>query len=80
MHFGKVEPGRFSRARRGAAAVAFVSVLGLGGCSQEPRPAAGEATGTSAQPLSRAFAAGSLVIPMDTTYQDLGTLKAFGLV
>lgn len=26
------------------------------------------------------FASGSLVIPMDTTYQDSGTLKAFGLV
>lgn len=26
------------------------------------------------------FAAGSLVIPMDTTYQDRGTLTAFGLV
>src|ERR1044071_5170163 len=26
------------------------------------------------------FAPGSLVIPMDTTYQDTGTPKAFGLV
>jgi uncharacterized repeat protein (TIGR01451 family) len=32
------------------------------------------------QPLVRGFAAGSLVIPTDTTYQDAGTLKAFGLV
>jgi uncharacterized repeat protein (TIGR01451 family) len=30
--------------------------------------------------LTQAFAAGSLIIPMDTTYQDNGTLKAFGLV
>ena len=26
------------------------------------------------------FAAGSLIIPMDTTYQDMGMLRAFGLV
>ena len=26
------------------------------------------------------FASGSLVIPMDTTYQNRGTLTAFGLV
>src|ERR1043165_9663056 len=26
------------------------------------------------------FAPGSLIVPMDTTYQDDGTLKAFGLV
>src|SRR6187549_447978 len=26
------------------------------------------------------FASGSLVVPMDTTYQDRGTLEAFGLV
>src|SRR4051812_10412606 len=26
------------------------------------------------------FAAGSLIIPMDTTYQDSGMFKAFGLV
>ena len=26
------------------------------------------------------FAQGSLIIPMDTTYQDAGMLKAFGLV
>ena len=32
------------------------------------------------QPLVRAFAAGSLIIPMDTTYQNAGTLKAFGLL
>src|SRR5689334_23245079 len=26
------------------------------------------------------FATGTLIVPMDTTYQDSGTLKAFGLV
>ncbi len=35
---------------------------------------------TSEQSLDRTFASGSLVIPMDTTFQDNGTLKAFGLV
>ena len=39
-----------------------------------------ERVGTSQLALSTAYAAGSLVIPMDTTYQDSGTLKAFGLV
>ena len=33
-----------------------------------------EATG------STAFDAGSLIVPMDTTYQDMGMLEAFGLV
>ncbi|MFZ5470318.1 MAG: Ig-like domain-containing protein, partial [Myxococcota bacterium] len=32
------------------------------------------------QEVSQSFAAGSLIIPMDTTYQDSGMLKAFGLV
>lgn len=39
-----------------------------------------EPTGQTAQRLTRSFASGSLVIPMDTTYQDAGTLQAFGLV
>ena len=39
-----------------------------GDCSFRPRASADH------------FASGSLVIPMDTTYQDSGTLKAFGLV
>src|SRR5260370_25434756 len=29
--------------------------------------------------LTQAFAAGSLILPMDTTYQDNATLTAFGL-
>ncbi|MBI3072170.1 MAG: DUF11 domain-containing protein [Deltaproteobacteria bacterium] len=39
-----------------------------------------EETRTVKQAVVTAFAAGSLVIPMDTTYQDNGMLKAFGLV
>lgn len=35
---------------------------------------------TSQQDLAQGFAVGSLVIPMDTTDQDLGTLTAFGLL
>ena len=45
-------------------------------CGEE----AGSAWSTSRQDLAQGFAAGSLVIPMDTTYQDQGTLTAFGLV
>ena len=30
--------------------------------------------------LARTFEPGSLIIPMDTTYQDTGMLKAYGLV
>ncbi|HKO94865.1 MAG TPA: DUF11 domain-containing protein, partial [Polyangiaceae bacterium] len=33
----------------------------------------------SSRAAAEHFAAGSLVIPLDTTYQDRGTLKAFGL-
>jgi uncharacterized repeat protein (TIGR01451 family)/MYXO-CTERM domain-containing protein len=36
--------------------------------------------GTAEQPVSMQFAAGSLVIPMDTTYQNNGMLRAYGLV
>ena len=38
------------------------------------------ATTTPAVPYTRIFATGALIIPMDTTYQDSGMLKAFGLV
>ena len=30
--------------------------------------------------LADTYAPGSLIIPMDTTYQDAGMLKAYGLV
>ena len=63
---------------------ALVSVSGCSQAGDEPGAPIPEQsierTGSVAQPVVRAFAAGSLVIPMDTTYQDLGTLKAFGLV
>ncbi|APR82751.1 internalin, putative [Minicystis rosea] len=36
--------------------------------------------GSSAPAFADTFASGSLIIPMDTTYQDSGMLKAYGLV
>jgi uncharacterized repeat protein (TIGR01451 family) len=36
--------------------------------------------GPTGRALADTFATGSLIIPMDTTYQDSGMLKAFGLV
>lgn len=36
--------------------------------------------GTSAVARADDFASGSLIVPMDTTYQDLGMLQAFGLL
>ena len=45
-------------------------------CGEEPS----SPIATSQQDLAQGFAAGSLVIPMDTDYQDQGTLTAFGLV
>ena len=36
--------------------------------------------GQSRQAVSLAFAANSLIIPMDNTYQDTGMLRAYGLV
>jgi uncharacterized repeat protein (TIGR01451 family)/MYXO-CTERM domain-containing protein len=39
-----------------------------------------ETVGKSSQALVTSFAAGTLIIPMDTTSQDSGTLRAFGLV
>jgi uncharacterized repeat protein (TIGR01451 family)/MYXO-CTERM domain-containing protein len=44
-------------------------------CGQDSSPLT-----ASRQDLAQGFAAGSLVIPMDTTYQDQGTLTAFGLL
>jgi uncharacterized repeat protein (TIGR01451 family) len=43
---------------------------------QQPEPA----VATAPAELVTAFGPGSLIIPMDTTYQDAGTLRAFGLV
>lgn len=51
-------------------AVAFVAA-----CGGQSSPFS-----SSRQDLAQGFAAGSLVIPMDTDYQDQGTLTAFGLV
>ena len=45
-------------------------------CGEE----AASSLSTSQQDLAQGFAPGSLVIPMDTTYQDMGTLTAFGLL
>jgi uncharacterized repeat protein (TIGR01451 family) len=62
----------------------LAAAVGCGERSLEPAPTAEEPrhenVGSVRQGLVTAFAAGSLVVPMDTTYQDLGTLKAFGLV
>ena len=63
------------RVRRSAAALLALAVA-CGG-SDVGRVQPFESSGRA---LTQSFAAGSLIIPMDTTYQDNGTLKAFGLV
>ena len=62
-------------------ALALTLSLGLVACSQDPAPA------PIASPLAKqeaalvtAFPTGTLIIPMDTTSQNNGTLRAFGLV
>jgi uncharacterized repeat protein (TIGR01451 family) len=55
-------------------------VVAIGCGAVDGAPTSMDRVGTSQQGLSTGYAAGSLVIPMDTTYQDSGTLKAFGLV
>jgi uncharacterized repeat protein (TIGR01451 family)/uncharacterized protein (TIGR03382 family) len=45
-----------------------------------PEPAGGAVVPRGSSQLSQSFATGSLIIPMDTAYQDNGMLKAFGLV
>jgi MYXO-CTERM domain-containing protein/uncharacterized repeat protein (TIGR01451 family) len=47
-------------------------------CSDAELPAAGVAV--TRQSLVTNFAAGSLIIPMDTSFQDSGMLRAYGLV
>src|SRR4051812_25524148 len=70
-------PGATAVRSRLLAAVT-VTVLGAVaascGSSSEPQ------IHSTQQALVQQFGAGSLVIPMDTTYQAAGTLKAFGLV
>ena len=55
--------------------VASLAIVIAASCGEERSPFS-----VSQQGLAQSFAAGSLVIPMDTTDQDLGTLTAFGLV
>jgi uncharacterized repeat protein (TIGR01451 family) len=55
--------------------VASLALLLAASCGEEASPFA-----PSQQDLQQSFGAGSLVIPMDTSYQDQGTLTAFGLV
>ncbi len=47
-------------------------------CSETFQPSAGVAV--VRQSLATSFATGSLIIPMDTTFQDDGMIKAYGLV
>ena len=58
--------------------VVLVLVLAshLVGCSDDDTVETSEAP----QELVTSFSAGTLVIPMDTTFQNTGTLRAFGLV
>jgi uncharacterized repeat protein (TIGR01451 family) len=66
----------------------FATVLAGAACSDQDDKGAGTGTAppnlpkveTVRQPLQQSFAAGSFIIPMDTTYQDNGMLKAYGLV
>ena len=52
-----------------------LALLITAACGEESSPLT-----ASRQDLQQSFPAGSLVIPMDTTYQDQGTLTAFGLL
>jgi uncharacterized repeat protein (TIGR01451 family) len=61
------------------ALLALIVVVVLASCSRQDEPTSG-AIGKQHSAVITSFAVGSLVIPMDTTYQDNGTLKAFGLV
>src|SRR5579859_5542918 len=54
--------------------------VGLEPTSGSPPPFNEEDIASAVSATNRTFAAGSLVIPMDTTFQDNGTLLAFGLV
>ena len=53
----------------------------MGSCSSDnASKASSERAGAQQLALAQGFAAGSLIIPMDTTYQDVGMLTAYGLV
>ena len=53
-------------------------IVGTESCSSSPTVP--EPIGQSRAAVLKSFAAGSLIIPMDTTYQNLGMFKAYGLV
>jgi uncharacterized protein (TIGR03382 family) len=59
---------------------ALLAAMAIAACAssddRQPEPA----VATAPAELVTAFGPGSLIIPMDTTYQDAGTLRAFGLV
>ncbi len=59
-----------------------LACVALIACSPAPEPVAPAAPTIAKQEsaLVTAFATGSLIIPMDTTSQNSGTLRAFGLV
>jgi len=60
--------------------LAAVAVWGVaGGCLGEAGDDSGPVSSTSFE-LTRTFASGSMVIPLDTTSQDAGALRAYGLV
>src|SRR6266851_1267825 len=63
------------RVRRSAAALFAIAVACGGSDVGRVQPFE-----SSDRALTQAFAAGSLIIPVDTTYQDNDTLTAFGLV
>ncbi|MFO0593676.1 MAG: Ig-like domain-containing protein [Myxococcaceae bacterium] len=61
-------------------AVLFPLLAWLGCAPDAPVPAPAETAAARRDAVVTAFAANSLIIPMDTTSQDNGTLRAFGLV
>ncbi len=66
-----------NRSARSSLSIRTLLILGAAACAGD-EPAV--PTGEQAQLLAETVAAGSLIIPMDTTSQDYGMLRAYGLV
>ncbi len=69
-----------SRASIASALALVTGGAGLIGCSSDAQEREKPPIGVVKQELVTSFAATSLIIPLDVVHQDLGTLKAFGLV
>ena len=80
--FTLAQPTRVRVSAEGSSFDTVIALVGdtCGGAASTPPPATDTSGSNAVSNASRTFLAGSLVIPMDTTHQNIGMLRAYGLV